>query len=609
MQWIGPRNLKTRPVLPIFGNRFLRSRLALFPFAIILILVTTSACGRGQSDEPVLPVQDTDIPRIVVLPFENLGTPDDAFLAAGLTIEIAGRLAAVKGLALVSPASQTAVGGIEKTIDQIGQEFDVDYVLGTTILWDREADGGDQLEVETRLTRVAGGGVVWSENIAQPLAEVFSVQSRISRAVVSSLSVDLDDVERQALDSRPTENLEAYLAYLRGLVFTWSFELKELQLAEQFLQQSVAADPGFAAAHAALSENHSLIFHTNYDRSPQRLASSNATAHRALEIDPNLPEGHRALGHYYYWGQKNYEQALAEFSQAAAARPNDPKIIASIGYVLRRQGRWREALDALYRVAEINPRNDINSLDIASTCARMRLWTIGIEHSRRAIELDPDAIHPYVFYARILRARDGAVVDAREILEAMPNKDPAQQAIYWYEQAMYERDFEGAVEALSVVDDMISEPIGEEIFTRSLAECECRILDGTGGPTSSSCGSARERLERERQISPGDPAIHSALGWAYALIGEKDRAIEAGERAVELRPVTDDAMAGHSHLVRLAKIYAWVDEPYLAVKTIEKALRTPGWITVATLELDPDWDPIRGDPRFQELLRIHSEAD
>jgi len=585
---------------------------------IALALISFAACKRGQSDAPVLPVQDTNVPRIVVLPFENLGTPDDAFFAAGLTQEITARLAAVKGLRVVSPTAGAPDETSPETADSIGRELGVDFVFGATVLWDREAAGGEQLVVETRLSRVSDDDVVWSDTITRPLAEVFSVQSEISHAIVEYLSIPLDDSERAALDSRFTDNLEAYQAYLRGLVYSSSFEFKDLQLAEEYFSRSVAEDPGFAVAHAELSENHSLIFHFRYDRAPQRLASSIATAHRALEIDPNLPEGHRALGLYYYWCQRNFEQALAELSLAAAGRPNDPQVIASIGYVLRRQGRWQEALDALQRVAEINPQSDVYVLDIASTCARMRLWNVGIEHSRRAIELDPDAIHPYVFLARILRARDGAVDAAREVLDQMPNKDPAEQAIYRYEQAMYERDYDAAVDAISVLDgleseptgeELESEPIGEEIYTRSLAVCESRILDGTGGPDSSACTNAREILEHEREISPGDPAIHSALGWAYALVGEKKAAVESGERAVELLPVTADAMAGHSFLVRLAKIYAWVGEPYRAVKTIEKALRTPGWISVATLNLDPEWDPIREDPRFQELLRIHSAAD
>jgi len=205
--------------------------------------------------------------------------------------------------------------------------------------------------------------------------------------------------------------------------------------------------------------------------------------------------------------------------------------------------------------------------------------------------------------------RDGSIEEAREILESMPDKDPAQQVFYLYEQALFERDFDGAIDALAAMDDMTSDPIDEIKFTKPLALCECNILGRLDESTSQPCVDARESLEQASGDSPVDPAIHAALGWVYALTGEKEKAIEAGERAVALSPITADAMSGHTYLVMLAKIYAWTDEPYLAVKTIHTALTTPGQISVATLDLDPDWDPIRDDPRFQELLRMHSGVE
>lgn len=575
---------------------------------IITVLIASLACGRSQPEEPAFPVQDANVPRILVVPFENLGSPDDAFFAAGLTKEITNRLASVKGLGFVSRDDKGPDEPVLQTADEIGRKLGVDYLLDGSVLWNRDADVGQQLVIESRLSQASDGSVLWGERVVRPLSDVFSIQSEITHAVVDQLGVTLDSRERTALDSQSTDDLEAYQAYLRGLVYSSSFELKELELAEQFFNRAVTLDPEFAVAHAVLSENHSLMFHFRYDRAPQRLASANASAHRAREIDATLPEGHRALGYYYYWGQRNFELALREFSLAAQGRPNDPSIIASIGVVLRRQGRWQEALNALQRAAEMVPESDVNVLDVASTLARMRRYPDAVIHCRRAIELAPNNIYPYVFLARILRSRDGAIDSAREILDAMPNKDPAQQGFYRYRQALYERDFEGAIEVLAAVDDVVSEPIDEVVFTRSLAECECGILGRSAGPTSEACAGAREYLERAREISPADPAILTALGWAYALVGEKEAAIEAGERAVELSPITADAMAGHSFLVRLAKIYAWVDEPFLAVKTIQKAMTTPGWISVATLELDPEWDPIRHDPRFQELLRMHGSV-
>jgi serine/threonine-protein kinase len=350
------------------------------------------------------------------------------------------------------------------------------------------------------------------------------------------------------------------------------------------------------------------MFQFRYDRAPRRLASANAAAQRAHDIDPNLPDAHRARGNYYYWCQRNYELALSEFSLAALSRPNDPRTIESIAYVLRRQGRWQEAIDALQRAASMEPENHDTIIALASTLSRVRRYDEAIETCRKVIDLVPDQIYPYVFLART-HLLNGALEEARRILDAMPDKDPAQDWNYRYELALFERDFERAMNTLAAVNDEISDPIGDVEFTRSLAECECGILGKSRGPSSESCVDAIESLERKRDDSPADPAVQAALGWAYALTGQKENAIGAGRRAVELTPITADAMSGHTYVLTLAKIYAWVGEPYSAVKTIHTALTTPGWISIATLELDPDWDPIRDDPRFQELIKMHSGGE
>jgi serine/threonine-protein kinase len=570
------------------------------------MVVAVAACSRSEHERLAIPAANTDAPRIVILPFQNLGEPEDAFLASGLSQEISSRMVALRGLGVVTRRRGAEAGHGLPDVIGIGHSLDVDYVLDGKVLWDKAASSDRQLVVEARLFDTSDGKLLWSQRQVRPMTDLFTIQSRIAHETLQIIGIPLDETERQVIDSHSTANMEAYEVYLRSFVHRWSFELKEKEIEGQFLEQAVALDPQFAVAHAALSEHHSSMFHFRYDRAPQRVASSIAAATRALEIEPNLPQGHRALGYYYYWCQQNFEQALSELSLAAEGRPNDPSIISSIGFVLRRQGRWQEALDAFRRAADLTPENDGSALNVASTSGRMHLYSDGAEHCRRAIELSPDGIFPYIYYARILRSRDGAVADAREVLETMPDKDPTQQGFYLYKQAMYERDFQGALNALASVNPTISEPIDEEFFTKTLAECECRIHMGTADPaeTLEICESARDSLQHFRELSPADPAVHAALGWAYALLGENEQAIEAGERAVELLPITADAMAGHTFLVRLAKIYAWTDEPYLAVKTIQKSLTTPGWLSPATLRFDPDWDPIRDDPRFQELLRI-----
>ena len=575
-------------------------------FMAIAALASALACGLLDRDQPSPVVTRTVTgPRIVILPFENTGRADDDFFSAGMTDEIAERLAAVTGLVVISDSGISSVADNVESLHQIGDELGAEYALSGTVRREPMEDAEARLFADLRLVRVSDNEVLWSEKYDRSMSDVFAIQADTAINVVEVLAVSVEPAARSLLELHATDDMEAYEAYLQGLAYRWSFELKELGLAGESFRRAVELDPDFASAHVALSENHSLMFHFRYDRSPQRLANAIAAAHRALELQPGLPEGHRALGYYYYWGQRNFEQALSEFSQAAAGRPNDPLIVSSIGIVLRRQGRWDEAMEAFERVGQLDPKNDINALDLASTYGRMRRYTEGVAHCQRAIELAPDDIFPYIFMARLLRTRDGSIDGARDILEAMPDKDPGQQSFFRFEQALYERDFTKAIQWLVPTEDLISDPISEEIFPSALAVCEGMVLGGSAPGTVTACSEARNYLERAREISPVDPAVHAALGWTCALLGDRDSAIASGERAVELLPVSADAMAGHSFLVRLAKIYARSDEPFAAVKTIEKALTMPGWLSVATLEHDPCWDPIRSDPRFQELLKIH----
>ncbi len=549
-----------------------------------------------------------DAPRIAMLPIDNTGASEYEYFAYGMTDEITDRLTMVNGLAVISRSSVAAVSGDLSRLQATAEELGTEYLLLSSLEMTDGPTGETALDLKSRLIRAADGSEIWSATYRRPVSDVFEIQAEIVRGVAQSLGVSLQESERLALQARPTANLQAYEAYLRGLSSRWSFEHRELETAEELFARAVELDPDFALAHAALSEVHSQIFHFRYDRSPQRLADAVAAAHRALEIEPGLAQGHRALGHYYYWGQRNFAEALSEFTIAVEGRPSDALVVGSIGIVLRRQGRWDEALETFRRAAQVDPKSEVNALDLASTCGRMRRYEEGLAHCRRAIELAPGDIFPYVFCARMLRF-GGDLAGAREMLDRMPEKDPTQRGFYRYEQAVVEHDFPTALRELDSTSGDISDPISEEVFPRDLAECECRVYAGNDGSDVNACVRARDRLERMREESPGDAAVHAALGWAYALSGEEDQAVMAGERAVELLPVSADAMAGHSYLVRLAKIYARADKPYLSVKTTQKALALPGWLSIATVEADPAWDPIRDDPRFRELLRMHGAVE
>jgi serine/threonine-protein kinase len=582
------------------GRQPLRSG-ALATIGATLLLV--SACQREQQVEKAAPTPVPDAPRVVVYPFTNLGSPADGYIASGITEEITRRLSAVGGLVVVSRAGSSREPVDDSELPQIGQELGVGYLLDGEIRLVRDQDTVDGLVVAPRLVDLASGRELWNERFDRPLDDIFDIEARIARRVVDMLGVPIQDSELDLLAARPTTSLAAYDDYLQALPHCWSYEIEELRLAEQLLDQAIEHDPGFAIAHAMLSENHSLIYHFRYDRSPQRLARARAAVDRALELDPALPEGHRALGFFYYWGHRNYQYSLDEFARAAARRPNDALILSSMGIVHRRQGQWAEALQELERAAELDPRSDINVQDLASTCGRLRRYGDAERYCQQAIELAPDDFYPYIYCARIYRSRDGTTERARQMLESMPAKDPAQQGLYWFEQAMYERDLDSALRWASTLPDEISDPIDEETFTRSLAECHCQVVLGSPAVPPTACDIARVFFERARDASPADASNHAALGWVYALLDRRDDAIASGERAVELLPISADGMAGQTVLERLAKIYARAGDPDLALDTIEQSLAHPGWLSAGTLRLDPDWDPLRGHPRFQQLIQ------
>jgi serine/threonine-protein kinase len=573
----------------------------------VLVAVALSGCGLFERGAPRREAASPPVPKlkVVVLPFVDLGSGDESYLAAGLSSELADRLRRVGALTVLVPSDATPAAADPASLRGLADELNASFVLTGSTRVVRAAADEPGLAVAARLVRARDGVEVWGADHERRLTEVFEVQSAIALAVVDALAVTLTEPERRLLESRPTSNVEAYEAYLRGVPDRWTWEARELEMAGRNFARAVELDPGFALAHAASSENHSQMFHFRYDRSPGRLAGALAAARTALEIDPSLSEGHRALGLYYYWGQRNFGLALNELNAAAAGRPGDPVILSSIGVVLRRQGRWEEALEALRQAAAADPWDEVTILDLAGTCARMRRWDEALAHCGRAIELAPDDIFPYVFGARILRGRDGDLDEASGMLDRMPDKDAAQQAYFRYEQALLERDSEGALRWLAQADDQIADPISEEAAPRALYECECRVFAGSPGPDVAACLAARAALEQARELSPGDATIHASLGWSYALLGDRDRAVAAGERALQLLPPSEDAMAGHSTLVRLAKIYARVGEPYRAVKFLQKALLLPGWISPAILRVDPAFDPLRRDPRFAELMRIH----
>jgi serine/threonine protein kinase/tetratricopeptide (TPR) repeat protein len=574
-----------------------RAPLVLAGLGLLALVAASVFFFRGSTPEDR---PDDDRKRIVVLPFENLGPPEDAYFAAGMTEEITSRLAVVSGLGVISRSSAVQYERSGKTIKQIGEELGVDYILEGSVRWQKIQEGSSRVRVTPQLIRVSDDTHVWAERYDQVVEDIFQVQSDIAESVIQELDIALLGRESEAIQAPPTDNLEAYQAYLRGVehvdVADATLESKG-RLAIEMFERAVELDPRFALAYSRLSMAHSMFFHLEHDRTEERLAKAMEAVNQALSLQPDLPAAHLALGYYFYFGKREYDRALRELAIAEKGLPNNSLIFEAIGYIRRRQGRFEESLEHLEKAIRLSPLNINLLVEQAGTYEWLRRYEEAERYYDLAITAAPDTIEPYRFKARLQWFR-GSAQRARATLEAMPSTDDPKAANRWFWQEFVERNYQQALERLP--------SLSLAAYERSLWEAHVyRMLDK---PELARVGfeGARIILEQESEKQPEDYRLHRHLGVAYAGLGRKDEAIREGKRAVELYPISLDALDGPYLIENLASIYMMVGEHDAALDQIEQLLSIPSAFSVGFLQLDPFWDPLRKHPRYQEILEKYS---
>ena len=354
---------------------------------------------------------------LAVLPFENLGRPEDEYFGRGLAEEITSRLGRVQGLGVISRTSASQYGETDKSVREIGRELGVEYVLEGSVRW--EGSGG-AIRVTPQLVRVRDDRQLWSERYDAKLANVFEVQATIAEQVARSLDLALTGPERQALAARPTENLEAYAYYLRGndyLVGSWG-EDRRLSIAMEMYAKAIELDPGFALAHAKLSQAHSSFYASTIGGNDEDVRVAKAGAETALRLQPNLAEAHVAMAYYLSRGPKAYDSALSELRIADQLQPNSAEVVEAMGLVERRRGRLREAVSYLKRAAVLDPRSADIAADIGRIDWFLRAYPEAEQHLDRAIALAPDWVVPQAQKAWLYISWRGDVEEARRVLEA-----------------------------------------------------------------------------------------------------------------------------------------------------------------------------------------------
>jgi serine/threonine-protein kinase len=578
----------------------------MLPVVVVVVVLATLAVWKflpgganDGSDERTGPV------KLVVLPFENLGAPEDEYFADGITDEITSKLAVVRGLRVISRTSATKYKNTDKGLPEIGEELGVQYVLEGTIRWDKRGES-EKVRITPQLIDVSDDFHLWAENYEREIEEIFAVQADIASQIANALDITLLASERRTVEARPTENLDAYRAYLRGVEYTWhSDELQDnVRLAIQLFERAVNLDPEFALSYAVLSEAHALMYHYGYDRSEERLSQARAAVDKAFELQPELPEAHLAFARYYYNGYRNYERALEELAIAERGLPNDERILRLTGYILRRQGKLEAAVDRFKKAFELSPQDNKIANNIGVTYAYLRKYAEAVRYLDLSISLAPDQADAYENKAYSYIFWLGDTKRARDVFEEIPGESRYVQQLsltLW----RLERDYRAVLDFASSVSEPIVFWYGYASPTALLAARAHRLM-GEPELAHASFDLARATLEEELEAHPDDHRFHSALGYAYAGLGRKDDAIREGRRGVDLFPVSKDALVGARRVQDLAVIYTWVGEYDAALDEIEYLLSIPAWFSVHALRLDPDFDPLRDHPRYQELLEKYA---
>jgi TolB-like protein len=566
--------------------------------------------SRGESAAPAAktaPAQaaTSSEKSIAVLPLENLSQEkENAFFADGIQDDILTSLAKINDLKVISRASvmQYRGAGVTRNLRDIAQALGVANILEGTV-----RRMGNRALINVQLIDPRDGRQIWAERYDRTIADSIGLQGELATEIAAALKAKLAPEEKARLATKPTTNPEAYLLYLRALERARTAASKEDAFAiDDLYVKAIDLDPAFALAIARRSMWNNLMY--TVGRRPENKATALALAAQALQLSPDLPEAHVALGLCFYWIEKDYPAALREFSAAAATSTLEPDVLEYTAEIYCRQGRWREGLAAYDRLQEIDPRHVHTGGP--STRASLRDWPAAVAGYERLLAKEPNNIDITLNLARLTIEPAGDFAVARKLLFGIPpglHGAPGQPSMVdvsitqtRWEIEMLARDYPAAEKVLTDYkgDEFIEPLVGLKTFDAA----RLALARGDADSAKILFEKTRAIYEAGAREHPDFERSHARLGRLYAYLGRKDDAIRESLRAVELCPESKDAADGPGYAVGLAFVYARTGEVEQAITLIERLLTTPNGISLTDLRLNWDWDPLRSNPRFQKIL-------
>ena len=593
-----------------------RGRIGWIAIAAVVVAAALLAFQFSRTRKPataelpkqVAPTAASTDKSVAVLPFENLSSDkENAFFAQGIQDEIITTLSRISGLRVISRTSTARYSSAPENLPEIARQLRVTNVLEGSV-----QKAGDRVHINVQLIQADNDAHLWAQSYNRQLIDIFGVEAEVAKSIADSLQATLSPQEKARVETKPTDNADAYVLYLRGRDYQRRPDnlLQDFQTAINFYDQAIKLDPKFSLAHARLSATASVMYHF-FEPTENWKQKADAEALESLRLQPNLGEGHLALGLYHYYIEGDYDAALGELKLAAEVLPNDGDVGLYIAAVQRRRGDLTQALAAYQHAEQIDPRNSVMLYDASQTYFGLRDWHTAAERMDRVLALSPDSFNVKIQRGYLEFHWKGSTAPIKAALQSLPpNFDPDGFATFArWDVSLMDRDADAAEKALANCPlDTITSQTGVALPKTYLQACVF-LVRGDTAKAQMEFEAARPAIEKLVKDSPQDGTRRAQLGLLYAFLGRKEDALREGKRAMELKPITHDVIEGAVIEAFYTLICARLEMTDEAISRIERLLSTPfavdyddASITLSDLRQRWQWDPLRKDLRFQKIL-------
>jgi TolB-like protein/Tfp pilus assembly protein PilF len=600
-----PQGIKRAETADAMPAALRRNKRAWIYVVVIGGLVSIGLFFLGRYTAPT--VAPLPAKSIAVLPFENLSEDKaNAYFADGIQVEILTKLAKIADLKVIPRTSTQRYQSKPANLAKIAKQLGVANIVEGSV-----QKAADQVRVNVQLVNVQTDSQLWAETYDRKLTDIFSVESEIAIRIAESLQAKLSGHEEQALAAKPTNNLEAYDAYLRGLAFEArsNYSSDALFKAIDFYGLAVQLDPNFALAWARLSGAHALVYFLRGDTTAARRDAAKEALENAQKLQPNSPETLLFLGYYQYWVLRDYRLAKTTFERVSKMLPGNTEVLYALGAVARREGNWDESVAYWERGLALDPRNPALLTEVAWTYAMLRQFSVALKLYDRALDILPDEPSIMALKASIYQAEGKLQEAAKSLVQVNAETNSNEVVRIKLTQLRLERNFTEGTQFVQARQAGLQFTAGIDKGIKQVGIALVQRLAGDTARAKATAEQARNTLEPLRKDQPDNAFIAAALAVAYATLDEKGSALNEAQRAITLLPSSKDRVSGPGFEENLALIETIIGENSRAISVLTRLLQTPygGWlytpspITPALLRLDPFWDPLRADPAFQKL--------